>query len=270
MKNNYGRLLMAALIGLSAASCQKEIHIDLNESNPRYVIEAEITDGPQKGYVWISKTLNFDQSNQFPSVDDAEVTITDLDDNVSEALTWKGEGRYELQQLKGKTGHTYELKVNVGEHRFRSVCQIPAQAVELDTIYFRKSDFGGTEHFPVPVFTDPPGKGNHYMLRLFVNGAQVAGSRTRSDEGIDGQRSDFPFYYDVSENSKNPTINNGDMVKIQLMCIDAAVYEFYRTLRDVIDQNSASPANPRSNIDGGAIGVFNAATLRDKTVRAVL
>ncbi len=54
-----------------------------------------------------------------------------------------------------------------------------------------------------------------------------------------------------------------------MMCIDAAVYKYWYSFLTggaSGDSNSASPANPVTNIKGGALGYFSAHTLQTKTV----
>ena len=55
-------------------------------------------------------------------------------------------------------------------------------------------------------------------------------------------------------------LQSGDLAIIQLESIDSAMYQYYYSLNQVTDQNSATPANPQSNIKGGALGYFTVHT----------
>jgi hypothetical protein len=48
--------------------------------------------------------------------------------------------------------------------------------------------------------------------------------------------------------------------------VDSGVYTYLRTLQQTINQNSATPANPLSNITGGALGYFSAYSYSSQTV----
>jgi len=256
-------------LALSFASCQKVINVDLNDSDSRYVISGEITDAPGPYYVTISRSKNFDENNDFPMVEGAVTIIKDLTAGITDTLTEESAGRYRTNVINGIAGHNYELNVVIDGENFTAASAMPLTAVSIDSLYARRSDFGTDDYFIVPIFTDPAGTGNNYLLRQYVNGKVIKGSVPRSDEATDGQEVEFPLYYDTEEESGNPVVRNGDTIRVDILCIDKPVYEFYRTLEQTTDQDSGTPANPVSNIKGGAIGVFNAATIRSKTAIAV-
>ena len=53
------------------------------------------------------------------------------------------------------------------------------------------------------------------------------------------------------------------------MSISKTIYEYYNSLEtNTTDGQSASPANPTSNITNGALGYFNAYSVRKKDVIA--
>src|SRR5690606_10410340 len=63
----------------------------------------------------------------------------------------------------------------------------------------------------------------------------------------------------------------GDSVEVELQSIDKNVFKFYQTMSAVASEAaggpfSATPANPESNIKGGALGVFGAYTSSRKTI----
>ncbi|HKZ66576.1 MAG TPA: hypothetical protein VJ111_09490, partial [Chitinophagaceae bacterium] len=63
-------------------------------------------------------------------------------------------------------------------------------------------------------------------------------------------------------------IKSGDTVKLDMLCIDPAVYKYWYSVNQSATGNSqsASPANPVSNISGGALGYFSAHTIQTKTL----
>jgi len=54
-----------------------------------------------------------------------------------------------------------------------------------------------------------------------------------------------------------------------MICNDAAVYKYWYSLNDGATGTgqSASPANPVTNISGGALGYFSAQTVRTKGIK---
>ena len=246
-----------------ATSCQKVINVDLNSADPQYVIEANITDkaGPQT--VHIARTANFSDKNSFPQVTGAFVTIKDVTSGAIDTLKEDSAGYYNTRHLAGISGHQYDLYIKTGDRVFTSSSTMPLP-VDIDSIYTEKSVFGGNDLFPVPVYTDPIMQGNRYLMTVSVNHIPIRSSDVRGDQVTNGQVSKFPFYYDTDDDSGNPKIEIGDSVFVTLRTIDNNVYEFYRTLEDTKDQNSASLSNPLTNIIGGALGYFNAGPSRTK------
>jgi hypothetical protein len=259
-------LLIAALASLGA--CQKVIDVKLNSTGQRYVIVGSIDDGPGPHSITVSRTKDFSGTNDFDSVSGALVLLTDLTTSATDTLYEAVAGCYRTSTTIGIPGHSYKLFVSIGGQQFSAVSAMPARAVDIDSLYVRKSEFGGDFYFATPVFTDPVGKGQYYKLRQWINDTAIAEYSLRSDEFRDGQTYTNSLFYNSDEDSGNPKIKDGDSIRVELQGIDAQVYDYYRTLRDVTGENSATPANPQSNITGGALGIFNACTSRQKRVKA--
>lgn len=240
------------------SACEKVIDVKLDNSTPQIVIEGEVTTVKGPYTVTISESKNFEEDNTFPGRTDATVVIKDATSGVSEVLVHKGSGVYQTSKLVGTGGHTYQLNVVLDGKTYTASSTIPATAVKLDRIFVKQFTLDAEEHYIVPVYKDPVGKGNYYRIRQWVRGTLIKGSYVRSDEATDGKTYDSSLFYDTDSDSGNPVINNGDAISVELQCIDKGVYDFYRTLNTTIEQDSATPANPLTNITGGALGVFNA------------
>ncbi|MEQ9167501.1 MAG: hypothetical protein RLO12_14685, partial [Fulvivirga sp.] len=54
----------------------------------------------------------------------------------------------------------------------------------------------------------------------------------------------------------------GDTLQIVMQCIDQEVYEYFHSFGNLAGgpQNSSTPANPITNIEGGVLGYFSAHT----------
>jgi len=69
-----------------------------------------------------------------------------------------------------------------------------------------------------------------------------------------------------SDSVGNKKINTGDVVKVDMECVDKNVYEYWYSLDQgsTGSSQSAAPGNPVSNMQGGALGYFSANTLQTK------
>jgi hypothetical protein len=246
---------------ISITSCQKVINVNLNASDPQYVIEGNVTDRQEPQTVSISRSVNFSETNQFPQVTGALVTITDETAGITDTLTEVNPGTYQTRNVPGVSGHAYSLYINANGRVFTSRSVMP-KPVAIDSIGTEKSVFGGDDLYAKPYYTDPVETGNCYRLTQTVNRRKVKGWDVRNDDVTNGQTAKFPFYYDTDDDA-NPKIKVGDSIFVTLQTIDRPVYEFYRTLEQTMSQNSTTQANPISNIAGGALGYFSASTLRE-------
>ena len=246
------------VIAVICSSCEKVIDVTLDDSTSQIVIEGEVTNVKGPYTVTVTESKNFEENNSFPGRDDAVVTIKDMTSGITETLKSKGAGAYQTAVLLGVAGRTYQLKVVLGDKTYTASSRIPTTAVKLDRIFAKRFTLDSKDIYIVPNFKDPVGKGNYYRLRQWVRGKLVKGSYVRDDEATDARNYDSSLFYDTDPKAGNPLINNGDAIMVELQCVDKGVHDFYRTLNTTIAQDAATPANPLSNISGGALGVFNA------------
>lgn len=258
MSCNKSVYIWMLMLVLMSSSCEKVIDINLNDSVSQIVIEGEMTNDPGPYKVTVTQSKNFNENNSFPGRNDAVVVITDRTAQIAETLTNAGSGTYFTEKMRGVPGHTYFLRVTLKDTVYTATSTMPLEKVELTALYSTRSSFDSDNIFMVPIFTDPAGNGNYYRLKQFIRGIQVKGSVVRSDEATDGRTFDTQLYYRTEEEYGNPLINLGDDLVVELQSIDKGVYDFYRTLNTTIDQDASTPANPLTNIKGGALGVFNA------------
>ena len=248
--------LIIVLIAASVTSCKKVISVDLNAASPRYVVEANITDQPGPYLVKITRTVNFDADNIYPAVSGAVVRITDNTTGQIDTLKETSPGNYNTTALTGTPGHKYQLYINASNNIFNATSAMPL-AVTLDSLYTQPSTFGRSISL-VPSYTDPATKGNYYHFTEYINDTISKNVFIRNDNLINGQ---------VMKQTLGNGLRPGDFVVLSLECVDSVTYQYYYTLRLTENQNAATPANPQTNLSGGALGYFSAHTSSTKSVR---
>lgn len=258
MKKNIFRLLYWLIISLTFSSCQKEIDINLNSANPKIVIESEISDLLASCKVKLTKTVNYNETNNFPAVSGAEVRISDNVGN-SEILTETSSGIYTSSTLQGVSGRIYTLEITDNGKNYLAVSEMPFP-VDIDTLTVENSFFGNNK-FVTAKFKDPAGVENYYRLIQIVNGIQKTDIFIVSDYLQDGQTISQTLFF-----REDDDLATGDSVIVLLQNIDKDVYEYFRTLSQLSGSGgqSATPANPSSNFDNGALGFLNAYAVRSK------
>lgn len=242
-----------------ACSCQKVIQVHLNDSAPKNVIEGNITDQPGPYLVTLSRSVNFDQDNVFPAVSGALVVITDKNTGFADTLAEATPGHYKTNTITGIPGHSYQLYVKAGSNIYTATSAMP-QLVTLDSLYSEKSAARGNPTL-VPVYTDPVAKGNYYHFTEYVNDSVNTSIMIRNDKLVNGQ-----VMTEALNGRDGGRLEAGAYVVLYLECIDSSVYQYFYTLQQTKNSNSATPANPITNIAGGALGYFSAHTSSVKSI----
>lgn len=253
-------ILLSAALLLLLPSCTKVINVDLNSSNPQYVIEGNVTDSAGPYFVRITRSVNFSEESNYPAVSNALVTISD--NGSLDTLDYAGDGNYQTQHLKGMSGHTYTLNVQVDGLTFSAVDSMP-MAVPMDSLLIEVNNDRPkkTSYYPLPVYRDPVDVRNFYRFIVSLNGYSRKALYSRTDLLNDGQ------VVKRSLADRDTTYKAGDVLKVEMQCISEPVYKYYQSLSQTIQQNSATPANPTSNISGkGALGYFSAHTVNTKSI----
>jgi hypothetical protein len=253
MKN----LLIILAAVLTFASCKKVIDIDLNSSNPKFVIEGNLSNDTFQNEIKISKTINFSDPNNFPAVTNATVIITDNLGNT-ETLSQSIPGTYKISTLVGTPGRTYTMNVNVDGQIFTSTSIMP-YITPLDSIEILTFSFGSNDSKNlVPIYKDSAGVKNYYRFVPYKNGLRTEDLFISNDQFDDGLVANQPLFGETE-------YKIGDTVKMDLQCIDKDMYLYYFSLQQNTS-GGATPANPESNIKGGALGYFNAHSVTNKQI----
>ena len=248
-------------------SCNKVIELDLRDTEIKYVIEGVITNEAGICKVQISETKNFNEDNQFQKVSGAIVKVKD--NGIQTTLTEVQPGLYETSSITGTPGHVYELSVLINNQTFIATSTMP-RPVGMDTLYVSPGPFGEYK-FATIGYTDPAGINNGYRFVQYLNGVKEPTIFWESDEFTDGQFVIIQLDNGADEKDDPRNIKTGDQVTIEMQSLDEPVHEFWYTLAfggGDGNGNTAAPANPITNIKGGALGYFSAHTVTRKSVVA--
>jgi hypothetical protein len=262
--NKIIRFLIFPLWGLGGfffTSCTKEIELDLNSSNSKYVIEAELPQN-QVATVAITKTVNFSDSNNFPAIKSADVTITDNLGNT-EKLVEAASGVYKTQRIKGEEGKTYTLSIKTEGQTFMANSTMPTAvkltglrtAVSIVRVPGSKAD----TYNIFPQFIDPPALGNNYRFIQVRNNETDKNLILRNDNIGNGEPNARPIF------SRDFDVKLGDNVTVEMRCLDKAAYDYFFSLNSVNANGpggGTTPTNPVTNLSGGALGYFSAYTVQ--------
>lgn len=252
------------------SSCTKVIELDLNDSDPQTVIEGSVGTLGDSALIKITKSVNFSNPNNFPNVTNALVTISDTIGN-SELLLEKSPGIYSSATFVGVAGMKYNLEVKENGKLFTSTSTIPSK-VNFDSLIVVKSTSTGgglggggqvgTTYKVTVRLKDPANESNYYRFVEYHNGKMQNSVFIFDDRLSNGQAISSDLM------SFNRDLNSGDTITIEMQCIDKPVYDYLKSFANLGGgpQNSSTPANPYTNIEGSKLGYFSAHTTQRKTL----
>lgn len=263
-----GSALAVILLLVLFSSCEKVIDLNLNSAEKKYVIEAVLTDIPGQAKVLLTQTRDFDEDNTFPGVGGATVTITEAG-GATTNLAETSPGVYESPTLSGIPGRSYTLSLTTSSGEvFTGVSVMPAKVL-MDTIFVTDEFFFGENMKVVNVeHPDPMGLGNSYRYVQYINGERKTAIQIRNDEYSDGRTINSKLFDFDDDDEDEDKIKSGDQIRVDFLCIDPVIYKYWFSMIRSATGGSqqATPANPVTNLQGGALGYFSAHTFQSKTM----
>lgn len=260
MKN----LVSIILISLIGFSCQKEIDVDLNETNPVIVLEGSYSSEDSLVTLKVSLTSSYFDANPSPSIDNLSPAIID-GNGVSTPLVSLGDGLYILSNYVPNYNSIYTLSVDYNGQIFSANSTLPSPVALEDITYeYTPGFFGSGEgYIPYLNFQDPLALVNYYVVQLSLNEKNYDGLSDfilQDDRLSDGNFVSRPLFSD-------PLYQLGDTVGMELRSIDEFTYDYITEAQTIADGgSSAAPANPKSNWNNGALGYFSAYSKSNKSV----
>lgn len=260
MKNILFLLLMAAFF----TSCEKVLDLKYKSNQSKIIIEGNITNQPGPYFVKIKKSISLTDVGTYPAIDNATVTISDNAGN-SERLTPLGDGTYRTSTIVGTEGRTYTLTVLAESQTYTAQSSMPLR-VRFDSIKLEIAKVTGeNEYSLIPVYTDPLIKGNNYRFVMSLNSKLVNQHFIQNDEVRNGVVNSSRLDY----NDDDAKFKSGDLISLQMQCIDKNVAVYYTTLALMADSGpggGTTPNNPVNNFSNGALGLFSAYTTETRSI----
>ena len=248
---NY--IFLALAIG-SFFSCTKIIEVEVNDSEPQLVIEANYDATNERVQVNLSMTKNVFEGGVNPLIIGSTVEIIDENGIVS-SLVDQGDGSYLLENYAPTYLTTYAMKVLIDGEEYTATSFLP-EVVQLDSlssVFTEASLFGDAGYVVFMNFVDPAGIANYYRAFRFFNEEPL---RDLGDQFIfddtfsEGNVQTVPFFGDRYE--------IGDSISVEFRSYNQESFDYYSQLFALAGDGgqSAAPANPEGNWSNGALGHF--------------
>lgn len=254
MKSQFIFLLIAFVFPFS--SCEKVIDLPLDDAERTLVVEAVLKDRVGANYIILSKSGNVYQDQNFEKIEDATVTVTAEDGTVYD-FPHQGNGLYRLPDFATLPSTEYNIEINAMDRVITASCSTPSKP-KVDSLTFLTitGTFGVPEGDTLNLISfhsvDNGAEKNYYLVKIFRNGQENNGYYLGNDDFING------IYYEAQFFGSEAKPR--DTVFVEMIAMDQANYNYYVGLANNLDSGpfSASPANPPSNLNGNALGLFGA------------
>lgn len=248
--------ILLAFAFSSFMSCTKIIDVEVNDSEPQLVIEANYDATSERVQVNLSMTKNVFEGGINPVITGASIEITDAT-GVSTPLINQGDGTYLLENYTPTFQTNYSISVTIDGEVYQSTSFLPA-VVTLDSLSqeFTEASLFGEEGYVVFMnFTDPAGIPNFYRAMRNVNEKALSGLGDQfifDDTFSEGNTQTVPFF--------GTRHQLGDSISVEFRSYSEASYNYYSQLFALAGDGgqSAAPANPVSNWSNNALGHFAA------------
>lgn len=250
------RIQIFGLLLLLSSACTKIIDVQVNESDPQIVIEANYNASDQVVSVILSETKSVFGSTEIQYLSGAVITIIDSSGQQN-MLIDQGDGNYLLDNYVPTYSSTYELKILLNGNEYNATSYLPEVVIldSLSAIYTEASLFGDAGYVVYMNFTDPAGKPNYYRANRVVNNEPLLkiGEQFIFDDSFsEGNAQTVPFFSDRYE--------IGDTISVRFISYNEDSYYYYTQLYALAGDGgqSAAPANPIGNWNNQALGHFAA------------
>ncbi len=273
MKNIFIALLFAVVF----VSCDKPIHLNLNESDKRVIIEGQVTNRAGYQYVKLSRSVDFYQTGALPKITNAIVSVKDNDgteivfihnpNNKADSIG------YYLPQTPfvGTIGKDYHLRVDIdgdvyeADDHLYPVTTIDSMAYRVDDDEEKDPKTQGKFREVLIYAKEPHPSKDYYLFKFYRNDSLTYYVETdiyytddeALGENIDGISS--PIFYAP-----------GDKATVEAYSLSRTGYVFYDDLQKLLNNDgglfSQPPANSRTNLSNGALGFFQASAINSASI----
>lgn len=242
---------------IAFSACEEIIEFDVDDADEAIVIEGIVTSNNEPVKVLVSKTTAYFGAPKSNPVSGAIVSLR-TEKGRARYFEESAPGVYELEKIDAKSGVWYIMEVQYDSITYtaRSFMNDHVKIEEVGISYFDGFGIFDSGYKVSTYIRDPANVENYYRLKYYVNDQPTrdpGGITLYSDQLFDGK--------DIGLAQRSIVFQETDTLTIELQSLDKAAYDYFSTLENIVGmdiQQSASPANPISNFNNGALGYFSA------------
>jgi hypothetical protein len=286
MKIPCARHLTLLLFSIFLVSCEKDIDIDLKESEPRLVVDGSI-ENDMRPTVALTKSLDYFGTitpelllSSFVRKADVSITEGSVSYPLREDSIPLSGGAfyyfYTTDNLRGKLNTSYTLNIKAEGRTYTATTTIPQITRKIDSLWSEKAPANDTVLYRMMIkATDKPGFGDYirYFTKTNSDPFFPGFNSVFDDQVIDGKTYTIQVDRGLNKNADNDDLDiyfqPGDTATLKLCNIDRVTFDFWRTFEfsfQSIGNPFSSPTKILSNISNGGLGYFGGYAAQYRTL----
>lgn len=229
-------------------SCEEEITLDFDKNIPRLVIEGNIFTGEDMHRIKLSTTTDF-YSGVYPTIDNATVSLTNLQTNeVFEYKNTSG-GNYIVGSFSPEINETYQLTVKYNNEVYTATSTIlpSPEIINVD-----QNDDGGiigdSYEFRFN-FQDNPNEENYYLVQMVSPTDNLFG--VTDDNFTNGKIMNDLYFFDKED------IKAGDELNHYINSISKEYHQYLSKLLSISSGSGNPFSSPTGTIKGNIVNTTN-------------
>ncbi|MDW7692344.1 DUF4249 domain-containing protein [Flammeovirgaceae bacterium SG7u.111] len=275
MKNRIinSLLFLVVMTAFGACALEKTIELDLKQTEKKLIIDALLTDSPDKTpYVILSNTVDFYTTGRTPRVSDADVVIVD---NLGNEFVMEEQedapGVY-TNDFRGVIGRTYTLSVTYEGQIYEStetlarVTAIDSLTWSIDPDELEDPEDEGYFYEMLLYTTEPTETEDFYLFKFYRNDSIM---------NFDGEGVFFSDDEYLSENIEGVTgpgyYREGDKGTMEMYSMSRSGFVYFQDMDMNLNNDGGMfgpiPANSRNNLSNGALGFFLVSAVSIDSIR---
>lgn len=243
----FVKIILPAIL-MILVSCEDVIEPDLEESEPRLVVEASLvwdvdrTENPQ--YISLTTTAPY-FSDEVPAAEGAEVFVYGPGGSMY-PFEEVEPGLFRNDGFPPESGADYELQIFYNGAEYRATERL-VPTVELEYIeQINDGGFIGDEIELRAFYTDPPDIENYYLFQFYHDGLSL---QLGNDDFTDGNQT----YARYSDEDLEP----GDIVSIYIQGLSESFYRYMNLLLSQTGDRGGPFQTQPTTVRGNVVNITN-------------
>lgn len=241
--------IFASICSLFFVSCEEDITLDFEKNIPRLVIEGNMfMEETEFNKIHLSTTTDF-YSGVYPTVNNANVSIKDINNNTLYNFTNTGDGDFTNENFSPQINGNYELTVVYNNETYKATSTLLTAPEVIDVVQINDGGIIGDSYEFRFNYQDNPNEENYYLTQLispidkyfFVTDDQLTNGNIMNDL----------YFYDKED------LKTGDELMHSITSVSKEYHQYLSKLLSISGENGNPFSSPMGTIKGNIVNQTN-------------